>query len=116
MSDTRVLSRSRMTDGSLTPTLALAYLRELSLDVRAAVVLDAAGKVCAGDAELADRARTALAGTSGPGTQIAGSAGEALVIARHTGGSALAVVAGPRALLPLLSHDVEMVLSDVDWA
>jgi hypothetical protein len=85
----------------LTPALALAYLRELSVDVRAAVVLDAAGAPLAGDAELAARAHALLA-----------SAGERpasdgpLLAARTPDGGAIAVLAGSSALLSLLRHDV----------
>jgi hypothetical protein len=89
---------------ALTPTLALAYLRELSLDVRAAVVLDAAGEPVAGDATLAARARAALArtdvGADGP-----------LLAAEAPDGGAIAVLAGPRALLPLLRHDLAAIAS-----
>jgi hypothetical protein len=39
--------------GALSPELAVAYVRELSADVRAAVVLDAGGRVLAGATDLA---------------------------------------------------------------
>jgi hypothetical protein len=93
------------TAGSLTPALALAYLRELSIDVRAALVLGPAGEPLAGDAELADRARAALAA----GERIARSGGDPLVVGRGAGGLAIAVAAGPQALLELLAHDVDVV-------
>jgi hypothetical protein len=101
----------------LTPALALAYLRELSLDVRAAVVLDADGELLAGDGRLADRAQVALAGSdAGPAVRIERSGAEALVCARAVTGVAIAVVAGDVALLPLLAHDVETVLGDLAGA
>ena len=39
---------------ALTPALALDYVRELSADVRAAIVLDGAGRLLAGPPRLAD--------------------------------------------------------------
>ena len=47
-----------MTNGSpcLTPEAALGWLRSLSVDIRAAAVLDAAGAVLAGDGTLAGAA------------------------------------------------------------
>ena len=104
-----------MTDGSLTPTLALAYLRELSLDVRSAVVLDAAGERLAGDPELVEHARTALA-THLPragGGQIVRGDHQTLVLARAENGVAIAISAGPHALLELLLHDVEASLREL---
>jgi hypothetical protein len=86
---------------SLTPALALAYLQELSVDVRAAVVLDRAGAPLAGDADLAARARHALAAAAGRST----SAGP-LLVARTRDGGAIAVLAGPRTLVSLLEHDL----------
>jgi hypothetical protein len=104
-----------MTVSPLTPALALAYLHELSLDVRAAVVLGVAGEMLAGDASFADRARSSLAaGGDAPGARIERSDGEALVCARAASGFAIAVLAGDLALLPLLAHDVEAVLGDLD--
>lgn len=116
---TRVLSRARMTDGidtrSLTPVRALAYLRELSVDVRAAVVLDAAGERLAGDAELVERARGTLAASDMPatGTRLVPSEAETFAVVRGTAGAVIAVLAGPQALVPLLLHDVEAILGDL---
>jgi hypothetical protein len=91
-----------MTAAFLTPTLALAYLRELSVDVRAAVVLDAAGELLAGDAELVERVREQ------------GSPEDAeLLVARTPSGLAIAVMPGPCALRPLLQHDLERVAADL---
>jgi hypothetical protein len=102
-----------MTATFLTPTLALAYLRELSLDVRAAVVLDAVGERLAGDAELVERARAALAdaGLSGAGSVAA--ADGTLLVARAASGRAIAVLAGPQALGPLLAHDLAAVVAEL---
>jgi hypothetical protein len=86
---------------SLTPALAVAYLQELSLDVRAAVVLDPAGQPLAGDTDLASRARDLLKGSDASSA----SAGP-LLAARASDGGAIAVLSGPRALVSLLEHDL----------
>ena len=99
-SGTRVFSPAGMT-ASLTPALALSYLQELSLDVRAAVVLDAAGEVLAGDRDLAARARDLLASPEA-GSASAGS----LLVARAPDGGAIAVLTGSHALMSLLEHDL----------
>jgi hypothetical protein len=84
----------------LTPALALRHLRQLSTDVRAAVVLAAT--------DLAVLARegegpTPADGTSPPGTVVAASDDQ------HV----LAVLAGPQVLLPLLRHDLATLLADL---
>ncbi|HEV7773286.1 MAG TPA: hypothetical protein VGO48_08400 [Conexibacter sp.] len=86
---------------SLTPALALAYLQELSLDVRAAVVLDPGGRPLAGDADLASRAR-ALLESPDASSPSAGS----LLALRAPDGGAIAVLTGPRALISLVEHDL----------
>lgn len=100
-----------MTDGSFTPDLALAYLRELSLDVRAAAVLNASGEQLAGAAELTQRARAVLAEAdrATAGTQIVLSAEMTLLVAWGENGVAIAVSAGPLALIPLLLHDMTAI-------
>jgi hypothetical protein len=99
-SGTRVFSRAGMT-ASLTPALALACLQELSLDVRAAVVLDPAGQPLAGDADLAARAWELLESPGGPSS----SAGP-LLAARAPDGGAIAMLTGPLALMSLVEHDL----------
>ena len=98
-SGTRVFSLAGMT-ASLTPSLALAYLQELSLDVRAAVVLDPAGQPLAGDANLASRAHEALRSP-----EASASTGS-LLVARVPDGGAIAVLTGPHALMSLVEHDL----------
>lgn len=87
---------------ALTPALALAYLREISLDVRAAVVLDPAGEPLAGDAGLAARARALLA----PDAAGAAAGDGDLLVARAPDGGAIAAIAGDLAIRPLLEHDL----------
>jgi hypothetical protein len=89
---------------SLTPALALAYLREISLDVREAVVLDAAGEPIVGARTLAARARRLLSGGDAPSVTDG-----ALHAARTPDGGAIAVLAGDLALVPLLEHDLGTV-------
>lgn len=89
---------------ALTPALALAYLRELSLDVLAAVVLDAAGDPLSGDATLGVAARDLLARGDGPF-----DADGPLLVARTPDGGAIAVLAGDFALISLLEHDLAAV-------
>ena len=109
-SGTRVFSRAAMT-AALTPALALAYLDELSLDVRAAVVLGGDGRPLAGDAALAPRARELLAAAGGAGEGVLeqGAADGTLLAARIPAGGGIAVLAGPFALVSLLGHDLGRV-------
>jgi hypothetical protein len=104
-SGTRVFSPAGMT-ASLTPALALAYLQELSVDVRAVVVLDPMNRPLAGDADLAPRASELLAASEGGGAP----AGPLLVV-RTPDGGAIAVLAGSQALISLLEHDVAKTAS-----
>lgn len=100
---------------SLTPALALAYLHELSLDVHAAVVLDAAGVALAGDGDLVARARRLLGEAREPAdgpvrrVVMTGTPAGSLLVARAATGGAIAVLAGPCALLSLLEHDLARV-------
>ncbi len=87
---------------SLTPALALAYLREISLDVRAAVVLDATGAPLAGEEGIVARARELLAARPGDASAAAGE----LLVARTRDGGAIAAIAGDFAIRPLLEHDL----------
>jgi hypothetical protein len=88
-----------MTGGpSLTPQAALGWLRSLSVDIREAAILDAAGTVLAGDSALTD-ART------GRDILIARSAHRAIVV-RH----------GRRALQGLLRADMEATLGALEAA
>jgi hypothetical protein len=99
-SGTRVFSPAGMT-APLTPAIALAYLQELSVDVRAAVVLDAAGEPLAGDPDLAARVRDVLASH-----ETRSSSAGPLHVARAPDGGAIAVLTGSHALVSLLEHDL----------
>lgn len=95
---------------ALTPALALAYLGELSVDVRAAVVVGGDGRPRAGDAALVPRAQELLAtGGDADGVLERPAADGTLLAARIPGGGAIAVLAGPLALVSLLGHDLGRV-------
>jgi len=86
----------------LTPALALAYLRELSVDVRAAVVLDPDGRPTAGDTQIAASVHELVAA----GGERRAHAGGTLLAVRTADGGTIAVLAGDFSSLPLLEHDL----------
>jgi hypothetical protein len=90
--------------GALPPELALAYVTELSADVRGAVMLDAHGNRLAGPAALAEPAR-ALAGAHGLHTQD----GHTVMVATADGRTLIAVL-GPRAVAAPTQLDVQSAL------
>ena len=87
-----------MTNGSpsLTPEAALGWLRSLSVDIRAAAVLDAAGAILAGDPALA------------------GAAPARRVLVARSESHALAVRHGRRALVGLLRADMGAALDALE--
>lgn len=96
----------------LTPALALRYLRQLSTDVRGAIVLGADGRPLAGEEALAaPAARLAALLPAGARELVVRSeaGGTALVVRAAAGAPALVLLAGPLALLGLLRHDAETV-------
>jgi hypothetical protein len=92
---------------SLTPALALAYLHELSADIRAAIVLDAAGNRLAGPAALAAPARALLA--EAPLVSALSARGGAFGARDDRHGVVAAT--GPLALSGLVLHDLGRVLA-----
>ena len=91
---------------SLTPTLALDYISALSADIRAAVVLDAAGARLAGPVELA-RAAAALPRAS----RVEGETERGAVYAARDERHAIVVVTGPFALARVTRHDLQAALA-----
>jgi hypothetical protein len=89
-----------MTNGSpsLTPEAALGWLRSLSVDIRAAAVLDAAGAVLAGD--------RALAGAAPARRVLVARSESRAVVVRH----------GRRALEGLLRADMRAALDALESA
>ena len=114
-------------DPTLTPELALAYLGELSTDIRAAAVVDAAGAVVAQSGfdegnsdqvrelvgDLFERA-TEAAGDGGPPTQVEVALPDGAVFVVRERGWTVAVVAGRFALSSLMFYDLRMVIRDLD--
>src|SRR4051794_22566766 len=80
--DTWVSWRNPVTT-ALTPDLAAAYVRELSADVRAVVVLGAGGDLLAGPAGLAAPAAAFLA-AAGDSGEVAHRTPDGVVIAART--------------------------------
>jgi hypothetical protein len=95
--DTRVSCRTSVT-AALTPELAIAYVRALSADVRAAVVLDAGGSRLAGPVALEAPARVLLA-AAGEAADVAVRTPDGLVLAARTPAHAIVVAAGPLSLV-----------------
>ncbi len=86
---------------ALTPALALDYVRELSADIVAGVVLDASGERLAGDERLAEASR-ALPGAA----RIHGETEYGQVFAARDDTHSIVVVTGPFALARVTRHDL----------
>lgn len=100
---------------ALTPPLALDYLRELSADIRAGVVLAADGALLAGPEGLAGPARDLFAGAGdAPEIQVVTREGD--VFAARSDRHAIAVVCGRFALPSLIRYDLKLVLADLEGA
>lgn len=97
---------------ALTPDLALAYLGELSTDIRASVVLDAHGERLAGDVVLAGAIRALLVATDTPGIEVLSARGGVFVArgVHHV----VALVTGRFALPALVRHDARRAVADLD--
>jgi predicted regulator of Ras-like GTPase activity (Roadblock/LC7/MglB family) len=112
---------------TLTPELALAYLGELSTDIRAAAVLGADGDVAAqtgfdeGDPDVVGELvgdlfdHAAAAAPDGPAPdQVEVALPEGTVYAVRERGWTLAVVAGRFALSSLMFYDLRMAIGDMN--
>ncbi len=97
--------------GALTPDVAVDYLRDLSTDIRAAVVLGADGALLAGDAALAAPARRMLAACDAALLEVETARGS--VVLARSATHALGVVVGRLALPALVRYDVRRVLGDL---
>ena len=82
---------------ALTPELAIAYVHELSADVRAVIVLDAQGRRLAGPGAAEGAANTVIAALGDAG-RAAVRVPEGVVVAARTDTHALVAVSGPLAL------------------
>jgi hypothetical protein len=97
---------------TLTPQLALDYLRELSADIRAGVVLDPGGGLLAGPEDMADPARDLLK-AAGDATELQVTTADGAVYAARDDRHAIAVVVGRFALPSLIRYDLRLVLGDL---
>ena len=97
---------------TLSPPLALDYLRELSADIRSGVVLAPDGTLLAGPEALAGPARDLLAAAPGArDLQVATADGA--VFAARSDRHAVVVVCGRFALPSLIRYDLRLVLGDL---
>jgi hypothetical protein len=97
---------------TLTPPLALDYLRELSADIRSGVVLDPGGALLAGPEALGGPARDLL-GAAGSAEEIHVTTPDGAVFAARSDKHALVVVCGRFALPSLIRYDLRLVLTDL---
>jgi hypothetical protein len=96
---------------SLTPDVALAYVRELSADVRAGIVLDAHGEFLAGAPELHAPAKLLLdARPHARELHGVGENGSQVFVIRNDD-RAIVVVTGRHALPRVVRRDMRTVLS-----
>ena len=102
-------------ESPLTPALALDYLRELSLDVRSAIVVDADGRRLAGAAEIEAPAR-ALLGVPDAAGGLAVGTSAGWVFAERSPSVGVVVAAGPLVLPGLMRHDVGELVTLLDGA
>jgi len=97
---------------TLTPQLALDYLRELSADIRAGVVLDPAGALLAGPDALAEPARDLLA-RAGDAYEVHVTTADGNVFAARSDTHVVVLVCGRYALPSLIRHDLRRALADL---
>lgn len=107
------MSRSSYGPGlgqALTPALALDYVRELSADVRAVVLLDAAGELLAGPPQLAAPARALLDAGAGA-AELEAVAGDGVVCAVRSSSHAAVAVCGRFAIAGVVREDLRAALA-----
>jgi hypothetical protein len=90
-----------MTGAALSPAAALDWVASLSVDLRGAAVLDGAGTLLAGDAEVGRRAAAALAARP----DDAEVREDDLLVVRGAG-CAVAAALGPRSLVGVARLDL----------
>jgi hypothetical protein len=98
---------------ALSPELALDYVRELSADVRAALVLDAAGELLAGPPELA-AAALALLAAGGDAAELEAGGGDGVVCAVRSSAHAAVAVCGRFAIGGVVRHDLRTALAALE--
>jgi hypothetical protein len=97
----------------LSPDLAVDYVRELSADVRAALVLDAAGELLAGPPELAAAARALLA-AGGDAAELEAGGDEGVVCAVRSGAHAAIAICGRFAIGGVVREDLRTALAALE--
>ena len=98
---------------ALTPALALEYVHELSADVRAGVVLDAAGALLAGSGELAGDAR-ALLDAAGGSAELEAGTPDGVVCAVRSADHAAVAVCGRFAIGAVVRQDLRAALAALE--
>jgi hypothetical protein len=98
---------------ALTPALAADYVRELSADVRAVLVLDAAGELLAGPAVPAAAARALLA-AGGDAAELEAGGDAGVVCAVRTGSHAAVAVCGRFAIGAVVREDLRTALAALE--
>jgi hypothetical protein len=98
---------------ALTPTLALDYVRELSADVRAGVVLDAQDELLAGPPDLAGPAR-AFAEAVGDAAEVEVVGAGGVVCAVRSERHSLIAVCGRFALPGVTRQDLRVALAALE--
>jgi hypothetical protein len=98
---------------ALTPQLALEYVRELSADVRAAVVLDAGGALLAGPAELGAAAK-ALLDAAGTAAELEDGSADGVVCVVRTDAHAAVAVCGRFAIGGVVRQDLRAALAALE--
>jgi hypothetical protein len=98
---------------ALTPALALEYVRELSADVRAGLVLDAAGDLLAGPPPLADLGRALLA-AGGDAGELEAATADGVVCAVRTTGHAAVAICGRFAIPGVVRQDLRAALAALE--
>jgi hypothetical protein len=96
---------------ALTPAQALGYLRELSADITAAIVLDARGALLAGPPALHGPARALLAHARASTAELHGRTPAGAVFAARDEHHQIVVTTGPLALPRLTRHDLRTALA-----
>ena len=100
---------------ALTPALALAYVRELSADVRAVAALDARGAPLAGEPAVAAAAGALLdAWGAGRGGELELTAAGGVVCAVRGEEAALVAACGPFALGAVVRSDLRAALAALE--
>ena len=88
-------------------------MRELSADVRAAIVLDAAGALLAGPAALADPARALLAAGAGA-DELEAASGDGVVCAVRSPAHAAVAVCGRFAIAGVVRQDLRAAIAAIE--